>query len=87
MRKDIEDLLKKIEAEQENWQIHLIDKSEIEKLSKNINKHNYKEKLASAVRNLIETFSKIPRKIYEYDDIDSRIDKGIYNYCFHFSFL
>ena len=87
IRKDIEDKLKKIEAEQENWQINLIDKSEIEKLSKNINKHNYKEKLASAVRNLIETFSKIPRKIYEYDDIDSRIDKGIYNYCFHFSFF
>ena len=30
IRKDIEDKLKKIEAEQENWQINLIDKSEIE---------------------------------------------------------
>ena len=87
IRKDIEDKLKKIEAEQKNWQIHLIDKSEIEKLSKNINKHNYKEKLASAVRNLIKTFSKIPRKIYEYNDMTNRINKGIYNYCFHFSFF
>ena len=83
IRKEIQDALNKIENEQNKYEIKLSDKNEIEKLSNKINENNSLDKLVSAVRHLFKTISKIPRKIYELNDIDNKRNKGLCNYCYH----
>ena len=83
IRKEIQDALNKIENEQNKYDIKLSDKNEIEKISNKINENNSLDKLVSAVRHLFKTISKIPRKIYELNDIDNKRNKGLCNYCYH----
>lgn len=84
VKKNILDLLIEVESKKDNLEVSL-DKNnkELQKLSKEIDPNNVREKLASAVRSLIKVLSKIPRKIYEYKDIDKRLKRGIYNLCYH----
>ena len=82
-KKEVQKLLNRLETDHKKYQITLKDKNEIETLSKKINENNLMEELASAIRNFLKAMSKIPRKIYEYNDIDERREKGIYNYCLH----
>ena len=82
LKEKYKDLIQKIEANKDSFKLKLKSKQEIEKLSKSIDKLNYEDKLASAIRKIIKTLSKIPRKIYEYEDLTRKLsqnNKGCYN--------
>ena len=82
-RGEIENLLNVLERDQGKYQIKLKSEDKIKQLEKPFNPKNSVDELASAVRNLFKTASKIPRKIYEYEDVEERREKGICNMCYH----